>query len=355
MANLGWGGVGNTLVAGGSDEESTSATPPQAAPPQAKGGEPPVPAWATPNAGSTSKGKGKKDSGREMSKDDGPPVIPAVVESPSASGIEPVQSKKQMNARMDDISRREYAVKQREEYVKELESRLKEGGIEIKPKNWPRCKPILYHDIGAEIPVPNQPVCKAGYYCWMLTVSGYIVNFLAVAIQFFMGLGTLACFFFAALATVIGVFCSWWTVYSSLYACLQTRGSTYSYGKYFFHKTIAIGWAIWVIISPPIGSSDCFVAGFFVMIDQFSAKGAKGTTGGILSIINIVIWGLALFLSLYEMIWVFAIWKKGGGLEDLQTQQQNASTAAMVFQNDTVSSTAKRLFGGAPRDSGIKL
>jgi len=135
MANLGWGGVGNTLVAGGSDEESTSATPPQAAPPQAKGGEPPVPAWATPNAGSTSKGKGKKDSGREMSKDDGPPVIPAVVESPSASGIEPVQSKKQMNARMDDISRREYAVKQREEYVKELESRLKEGGIEIKPKN----------------------------------------------------------------------------------------------------------------------------------------------------------------------------------------------------------------------------
>ena len=58
---------------------------------------------------------------------------------------------------------------------------------------------------------------------------------------------------------------------------------------------------------------------------------------------------------MYEIIWTFSIWKKGGGLQDLEDQQRNASTAAMVFQNDTVSSAAKRLFGGAPRDDGIKF
>ena len=102
-----------------------------------------------------------------------------------------------------------------------------------------------------------------------------------------MGTGNIACFFFAALASVIGVFCSWWTVYSSLYKvrallspqhhralsnllthlsilttrfplppptqALQTQGGTFAYGKYFIHKGIFIGWCIWVIIAPPIG------------------------------------------------------------------------------------------------------
>ena len=33
----------------------------------------------------------------------------------------------------------------------------------------------------------------------MISVSAYIMNFLTVSIQFFMGQGTLACFIFAAL------------------------------------------------------------------------------------------------------------------------------------------------------------
>ena len=154
---------------------------------------------------------------------------------------------------------------------------------------------------------------------------------------------------------------------------LQTQGGTFAYGKYFIHKGIFIGWCIWVIIAPPIGkykqslttlpphspppseskprgkgewagtdhglislffllmvlwlvgptrsgTPACFVSGFFVMIDQFGKGGSKGTTGGVMSIINLVLWGLTLFLSAYEIIWAFTIWKKGGGPRELQVR-----------------------------------
>ena len=39
-----------------------------------------------------------------------------------------------------------------------------------------------------------------------------------------------------------------------------------------------------------------------------------------MSIINLVLWGLTLFLSAYEIIWAFAIWKKGGGPRELQVR-----------------------------------
>ncbi len=97
--------------------------------------------------------------------------------------------------------------------------------------------------------------------------------------RFFMGTGTLACWFFAALATVIGIFCSWWTVYSNLYRAVQTVGGTWAYGKYMIHQAIFVVWTVWVVIAPPIGTSSCFVAGVFVMIDQFSGGGTKGATG----------------------------------------------------------------------------
>lgn len=360
MTSLGWGGVGGKSLIGGSDDDSTTATPPQAQ--QKQDAQPETPSWATPPvpaptpSGKATKGKGKgkqEKQGQQRPEDDAPPVVP--VASQTVDGVEPGPSQRQLNTRLDDVARREAAVRQREEHIKELEDRLREGGIQVKPKNWPKCKPILYHDIYAEIPTPNQPVCKAGYYCWMISVSAYIMNFLTVSIQFFMGQGTLACFIFAALAGVTGVFCSWWTVYQSLYAALQTNGGSFAYGKYFIHKSISILWALWTFIAPPIGSLACFVAGLFVMIDQFSVGGSKGAVGGTLSIINMVLWGLVLLLASYEFIWTFSIWKKGGGLQDLEDQQRNASTAAMVFQNDTVSNAAKRLFGGAPRDDGIKF
>lgn len=206
MANLGWGGVGINLGAGdGSEDDSTVGGTPERASTgrQQAPQQPETPSWAQPKpktpssssqkqkqkqkptpgsksksnpsssstpasstAASTSKDKAKKGG------DDAPAIVPVV------EGNEPEASQKEIHLRMDELNRREAAVKQREDYVKSLESQLRDGGIEVKPKNWPKCKPILYHDISAEIPAHNQPCCKAGYFCWMLAISSYAMNFL---------------------------------------------------------------------------------------------------------------------------------------------------------------------------------
>jgi len=348
-SKYGWGGVGPSVVADSDDDSSgttgTAATTPSPSPFTVKthavsdSTSKETPSWATPIAAakqpkqsqepSTSDGKGKGKASAASSD----AATPEAAAAASAGGKLP--SQEGIRVRMDDLARREQAVRQREDHVKELEGRLKEGGIEVKPKNWPRCKPILYHDIQAEVPTPLQPLCKAGYVLWMLSISAYLFNFIAVTIMFFMGTGTLACWFFAALATVIGIFCSWWTVYSNLYRAVQTVGGTWAYGKYMIHQAIFVVWTVWVVIAPPIGTSSCFVAGVFVMIDQFSGGGTKGATGGILGIINIAIWGLVSFLAIYVLLWAFRIWRRGGGLEELQQQQRqmsnNVSTAAKLF------------------------
>lgn len=51
-----------------------------------------------------------------------------------------------------------------------------------------------------------------------------------------------------------------------------------------------MAWAVWVIISPPnLGD---FTSGIFPMINQFDHGGGTGNLLGILSIINIVAWGV---------------------------------------------------------------
>mmetsp|Transcript_15013 Transcript_15013/g.38186 ORF Transcript_15013/g.38186 Transcript_15013/m.38186 type:complete len:136 (+) Transcript_15013:146-553(+) len=133
-----------------------------------------------------------------------------------------------------------------------------------------------------------------------------------------------------------------------MYNALKSEQTgVFSYGKYFIHKAIFVGWCIWVFIAPPIGSASCFVAGFFVMIDQFSLKDeakSKGTVGGIACIINIALWGITGFLAIFSLTWAFAIWKKGGGQRQLN---QNVSMATKTFQSST-NSAAVKLFGGKP-------
>jgi len=352
-STFGWGGVG----IGANDAESDD-TPPARVPvvvdddeapshANAKGGfEDDEPAWAKgvvaqdaqPAESSSMMTQTSAAASRAQSKDQ-------IAPTPEAQTPADVRK---LQMRVNELERREKALAERERRVMDVEKRLEDGGVEIKRKNWPRCKPLLYHDIDAEVPTPNQACCKAGYLCWMMAQVAFLFNFIAVSIMMFAGTATIACWFFSALATVIGIFCSFWCWYTCLYKCLQTHGSTWAYGKFFIHMGIFFVWCVWAFIAPPVSSTKCQNAGFFVMLDQFSTEGSKGTMGGILCIIAMVIWGLTGLLGFYVLIWSFTIWKKGGGLEDLEDQRKNVGTAASIFSSSVANTTAQRLFGGKP-------
>ncbi|KAJ3086162.1 Ubiquitin-conjugating enzyme E2 G2, partial [Quaeritorhiza haematococci] len=71
-----------------------------------------------------------------------------------------------------ELEARENALKAREARVAEREKDL-EG---FQRPNWPRCKPMIYHDIKKDIPQHGQWLVSRLYYAWYLAVATYIIN-----------------------------------------------------------------------------------------------------------------------------------------------------------------------------------
>lgn len=51
-----------------------------------------------------------------------------------------------------------------------------------KSLNWPRCHPLVYHDIDMDIPEPLKGFMKLAYTTWCMTVVGFFLNWLLVSI-----------------------------------------------------------------------------------------------------------------------------------------------------------------------------
>lgn len=53
----------------------------------------------------------------------------------------------------------------------------------LQPKNWPRCYPVLHHDIGGEVPAGRQSLVRTGYLTWLLVCTGYLYNWLVITVM----------------------------------------------------------------------------------------------------------------------------------------------------------------------------
>ena len=53
----------------------------------------------------------------------------------------------------------------------------------LQVKNWPRCYPILHHDIPAEVPAGRQRLVGIGYLTWILVCTAYLYNWLLITIM----------------------------------------------------------------------------------------------------------------------------------------------------------------------------
>lgn len=52
-----------------------------------------------------------------------------------------------------------------------------------KEKNWPRCRPILYHNIAKEVPAERRGLVTRGYIAWILEASGFIFGWIVVTLM----------------------------------------------------------------------------------------------------------------------------------------------------------------------------
>ena len=113
-SSFGWGGVGTSV--GPQDTPSSSGI-----------------SQASDEPKTQSSTKAQNKSKKEV---EAPPSASSKSAKADANGASQAQGRAgSVQLRMDELSRREVAVAEREAHVKELENKLKDGGIDIKPKN----------------------------------------------------------------------------------------------------------------------------------------------------------------------------------------------------------------------------
>ena len=50
-------------------------------------------------------------------------------------------------------------------------------------KNWPRCRPLLRHAIGEDVPEQRRGLVRRGYTAWVLAAAGFGANWLTITMM----------------------------------------------------------------------------------------------------------------------------------------------------------------------------
>ena len=192
--------------------------------------------------------------------------------------------------------------------MRAAEATLEASGGQLKPPNWPRCRPTVRIAIQEDTLPEHVGLVRACYFCWLLAAAGYGVNLLTISIIFFTGApgSGVGCFFFAALTSILGIMFSMYFWFFALYRACQEGAGTWAWWKFFFHMGVHLAWCLWMIVSVP-GRAGCSCAGFFIMLNLWDFKGGLGTFLGVMSVVNIGLWTCCFLLGLY--IWSWSVHK----------------------------------------------
>ena len=113
----------------------------------------------------------------------------------------------------EDLKKRMKELDAREGKLKALEAQLQAGGATLKPVNWPRCLPRLRIAIDEDVAAEMTGLVKAGYVAWLLSIAGYVWNFVCILFLVFVsgqsGVG-FGSFFLGTLMSILGLLCSYW-------------------------------------------------------------------------------------------------------------------------------------------------
>ena len=113
----------------------------------------------------------------------------------------------------EDLKKRMQELDAREGKLKALEAQLQAGGATLKPVNWPRCLPRLRIAIDEDVAAEMTGLVKAGYVAWLLSIAGYVWNFVCILFLVFVsgrsGVG-FGSFFLGTLMSILGLLCSYW-------------------------------------------------------------------------------------------------------------------------------------------------
>jgi len=206
---------------------------------------------------------------------------------------------------------------EREKEINKLQSELEkkteqQKQIEAHAPNWPKCKPMIYHNIQEDFPENDKKkLMKLAYFCWFLNCFCCAWNMICLLMAIFVPeLSTVGSIVSDFVGSII--FCVLWIPlsfilwYRTLYkAVKQSKSSLFI--LFFITFTVQI----LLSILDAIGFWSSAAAGAISTIDVFT-KNAVGI--GICFAISTVAWISLTFLCVYIMRKVYSEFKSGGSV-----------------------------------------
>jgi len=241
------------------------------------------------------------------------------------------------------LRRKEEELNQREDQLKrrgEILTERRKIGKEKDPPNWPRCRPIVYHNIQKEMQNPELvSLVRFGYGAWIFGQYALSFNSIALLVVLINGgkeaTANIGGFVLSLIFMVLGTVLSF-----IIYRVLYRGGRKYrprTFVLYFLllwieilcYALFALGWQ---------GSG---AGGFILMINMFKNK---STVAGIFLIVSCANWTILAIYGITIFIRARVLYSRAGGnqaaKQDLKnlasTQiQQHPEVASQVVQGMT--------------------
>lgn len=237
------------------------------------------------------------------------------------------------------VAERERELERREARVALAEETLRSRELgedaSARRKNWPAFYPLVHHDLNADIPSCNRPMLRAAYAAWLLTASGYALNFATITFAMFGGAGAgVGDWFMALLFFVLGVPISFLAWYRGLYFAAQRTDrfgfwATASYGRFFLNFFAHLLMCCWMLLGLPVVGSMC--AGVFFTLRRFGSNGGGFVNFvGALGLANNLLWAATLATSSWVGSAALKRFRDGGGVRELRRGGETLASASRL-------------------------
>ncbi|KAG1676535.1 hypothetical protein FOA52_000078 [Chlamydomonas sp. UWO 241] len=225
-----------------------------------------------------------------------------------------------LDAREKALLQKEVDLLAKEAQLKALENELTIGG-QLKRKNWPRCFPMLYHDIVGEIPPSSRRVVREIYMCWYGFILCLSWNFVCASVM----LGTKAehkasSWFLTIVYFLLGVPLSFWMWYLAMYNAAKNDSSV-RFIYFFLWFSVHTAFCIWASIAFQFSAESWSFSGWFAAIAAFDYGNGPGT----IYCIGASLWTLESLYCLWCVKDVYLWFRGQGGIEQVK---QEAAVAA---------------------------
>lgn len=227
------------------------------------------------------------------------------LKNPSSPQQQPVidMEKEAMRLKMAELQQREAMLNQREAQIQQASS-------EIQPKNWPKCRPCIYHDIDADCKIPElKPFVHLAYKAWMVMCVFLGINLICAFINASVNydnsgwypLDKAKLIIVAAIITAAIPPANFFLSYKTLYN-VGAAGSSAKYVLFF------IGYGLGVLYTAflCVGLSDYGACGIVQLI-RFNPQ--EATAAFVANLIMTLLWFSLLGLELYVFLRVYRVYR----------------------------------------------